>query len=376
MQSIKEIKLCLEETSLQDLPKFIARFEVDERKGVQQLLTQARKMIEASEREIKRIEGISIYEQTAFQKGYELVAGMDEVGRGPLAGPVVAAVVILPKNCKIFGIDDSKKLSEKKRIALNKEIRQKAVAFGVGVVDAKRIDEINILQATYEAMREALNQMNVTPDYLLVDAVRVPQVSIPQQPIIHGDAMSISIGAASILAKVYRDEMMQQYHEQYPDYDFHKNKGYGSSAHIASIQMKGICSIHRETFTKNFISNTTSAKGRLGEVLTAQELKKMGCKILEKNYRHGIGEIDIIALWEDTILFIEVKYRTSLTHGTPAEAVHIKKQKRIIQTAKAYMAQHGAGRNGRFDVAEVLEQNGKRFFRYTKNAFIVTAENS
>ncbi len=203
------------------------------------------------EKEIARCEELKKYEKEYAQ--YSYICGIDEVGRGPLAGPVVAAAVILPKDCDILYINDSKKLSEKKREELYDAIMDKAVAVGVGYNSCERIDEINILQATYEAMREAISKLKVQPDILLNDAVTIPMVDIKQVPIIKGDAKSISIGAASIIAKVTRDRLMVQYDEVFPQYNFASNKGYGSAAHIAALKEYGPCPIHRKTFIKNFV---------------------------------------------------------------------------------------------------------------------------
>lgn len=203
----------------------------------------------AKERE--RLEGMRSFEH---QYGdYGAVCGIDEVGRGPLAGPVVAGAVILSPDCEILYLNDSKKLSEKKRELLYDEIMEKAVATGIGVISPARIDEINILQATYEAMRMAISNLKVQPSVLLNDAVTIPLVEIPQVPIIKGDAKSVSIAAASIIAKVTRDHMMVEYEEIYPGYGFASNKGYGSAQHIAALKELGPTPIHRRTFIKNFI---------------------------------------------------------------------------------------------------------------------------
>ena len=201
--------------------------------------------------EIARCEELKRSEREYASYGY--ICGIDEVGRGPLAGPVVAGAVILPKDCDILYINDSKKLSEKKREELYDVIMEKAVAVGIGYASHERIDEINILQATYEAMREAISKLSVKPDILLNDAVTIPGVDIKQVPIIKGDAKSISIGAASIIAKVTRDRLMVEYDSKYPGYGFASNKGYGSAAHIAAIRQIGPCEIHRNSFIKNFV---------------------------------------------------------------------------------------------------------------------------
>ena len=375
MQSISEIKEILSSCSMETLPEQMKQFEADSRKGVQNLLTSFRKKYDKHLQELKRLEEILTYERGCWDAGYELVAGIDEVGRGPLAGPVVAAAVILPKGCKIEGVNDSKKLSAKKREELYDIILEKAVSYGIGVVSNERIDEINILQATYEAMRDALSQLSPRADYILADAVTIPMVSSPQKGIIKGDAKSMSIGAASIVAKVYRDRMMEAFDEVYPGYGFAANKGYGSAEHIEGIKKLGITPIHRKTFVKNFLpqdGETTTDKGHRGEAIAAKQMEKMGYEILERNFHALKGEIDIIAKKDTYIVFTEVKYRKNEEMGTPAEAVNHWKQQHIIRAAKAYIAQNcleQLGYDFRFDVAEVLNNDGKVYFRYTEDAF-------
>ena len=206
---------------------------------------------EKLEKELARLEAMREYEDTYDACAY--ICGIDEAGRGPLAGPVVAAAAVLPKDCQIFYLNDSKKLSEKKRDLLFDEIKEKAVAYGIGIVSPQVIDEINILQATYEAMRQAISQLNVIPEILLNDAVTIPGVDIMQVPIVKGDAKSVSIAAASILAKVTRDRMMMEYDQIYPEYGFAKHKGYGSKQHTDAIHEYGPCPIHRRTFIHKFI---------------------------------------------------------------------------------------------------------------------------
>ena len=202
-------------------------------------------------KERARLEAMRAYEKEYEKYGY--ICGIDEVGRGPLAGPVVAGAVILPKDCEILWVNDSKKLSEKKREVLYDEIMEKAVAAGNGMVSPARIDEINILQATYEAMRKAIANLSVRPDVLLNDAVTIPEVDIFQVPIIKGDEKSVSIAAASIIAKVTRDRLMVEYDSVIPGYDFASNKGYGTKAHIAGIRELGVSPIHRMTFVGKYI---------------------------------------------------------------------------------------------------------------------------
>lgn len=215
----------------------------------------ARKLTEEKlQAEIERLEKMKEYENA--YSCCKAICGIDEAGRGPLAGPVAAAAVILPRDCQILFLNDSKKLSEKRREELFLEIKEKAVSYGIGIVSPERIDEINILQATYEAMRQAINQLGVVPDLLLNDAVTIPGVNIRQVPIVKGDGKSVSIAAASILAKVTRDGMMKEYDKIYPQYGFGKHKGYGTAAHIAAIKEFGPCPIHRRTFIKNFLPDS------------------------------------------------------------------------------------------------------------------------
>lgn len=230
-------------------------------KAEEQKLLREQKKQEKLKAERARLETMRSYERQYKERG--LLCGIDEVGRGPLAGPVVAGAVILPVDCEILYLNDSKKLSEKKRELLYEQIMEKAIAVGLGVVEPGRIDEINILQATYEAMRMAISKLVVKPDLLLNDAVTIPQVTIPQVPIIKGDAKSVSIAAASIVAKVTRDRMMVQYEEKFPGYGFASNKGYGSAAHIAALKEIGPCPIHRRTFIRNFCTGETKSQGGL-----------------------------------------------------------------------------------------------------------------
>ena len=212
---------------------------------------RARKREEKLRQELDRIDALKEYERKYESEGY--VCGIDEVGRGPLAGPVVACACILPKDCNILYINDSKKLSKKKREELYDIIMKEAVAVGIGYNSPERIDEINILQATFEAMREAISKLSVTPDILLNDAVTIPGVDIKQVPIIKGDAKSISIGAASIVAKVTRDRLMEDYDKLFHEYGFASNMGYGTAVHIKALKELGPCPIHRQSFIHNFV---------------------------------------------------------------------------------------------------------------------------
>ena len=236
---------------VEQLSTLIEVYREDLRAGVQKEIEKAYKKIEALKKEKVRIDALWKYERE--YAAYTYICGIDEVGRGPLAGPVVAGAVILPKECDLLYINDSKKLTEKKREELYDSIMGKAISVGIGYASPERIDEINILQATYEAMREAINKLNVSPDILLNDAVTIPEISCKQVPIIKGDTKSISIGAASIIAKVTRDRLMVDYDTIYPEYGFASNKGYGASVHIEALKKYGPTPIHRRSFIKNFI---------------------------------------------------------------------------------------------------------------------------
>ena len=252
-EKIGNIREKFQNTPVEELYDLIEVYKADLRLGVQKEIEKAYKKIDALKQEIVRTENLWKYEKEYASYGY--ICGIDEVGRGPLAGPVVAGAVILPKDCNILYINDSKKLSEKKREELYHIILEKAVCVGIGYATPERIDEINILQATYEAMREAISKLSVLPDILLNDAVTIPGVSCKQIPIIKGDAKSISIGAASIIAKVTRDRLMVDYDTIYPEYGFASNKGYGASAHIEALKKYGPTPIHRKSFIKSFVES-------------------------------------------------------------------------------------------------------------------------
>lgn len=250
-KKINEIKAELKAATFEMLPFFMEEYKEDERAGVKALVRKAETEIAKREAELQRLQLMRAYENEYDMCEY--ICGVDEAGRGPLAGPVVAGAAILPKDAQILYLNDSKKLSASKRDELYDEIKEKAIAVGVGIVSPERIDEINILQATYEAMRIAIKELGVTPDILLNDAVTIPGVETKQVPIIKGDAESVSIAAASIMAKVTRDKIMEEYDKMYPEYGFAGHKGYGSAAHIEAIKTYGPSPIHRKTFIKNFI---------------------------------------------------------------------------------------------------------------------------
>ena len=249
MATVKEIKEALAAIESLDDARW-QDYESDGRAGVQKAIQQRKKAIQADIDEDLRLENMLRYEKELYQQGYQAIAGIDEVGRGPLAGPVVTACVILPKNCKIKHLNDSKKIPKNHHEEIYQEILARALGIGIGIVDNNVIDQINIYEATKVGMLQAINQLKgvvTKPDYLLIDAMHL-ETSIPQQSLIKGDANSLSIAAASIVAKVTRDRMMADYANDYPGYAFEKNVGYGTKEHLEGIKKYGITPIHRKTF--------------------------------------------------------------------------------------------------------------------------------
>lgn len=250
-KKIAEIRKELEQAQKEERSQLLEQYASDTRAGVISLLEKYHRQEEKLSAERKRLEAMREFEHRYAHCTY--ICGIDEAGRGPLAGPVAAAAVILPKDCEILYLNDSKKLSPKRREELYDEILEKAVAAGIGLAEASRIDEINILQATYEAMRLAVGKLGIVPEVLLNDAVTIPELDLEQVPIIKGDARSVSIAAASILAKVTRDRLMAEYDSMYPQYGFAVHKGYGTAAHIEALKTYGPCPIHRNTFIKGIV---------------------------------------------------------------------------------------------------------------------------
>ena len=246
MATIKEIKEQLANIQRLDDP-LLAELEQDSRSGVIQAIAKQKREIQKRIDEDERLEGMLAYEKECYARGMELIAGVDEVGRGPLAGPVVAAAVILPKACKIPGLNDSKKIPKSKHKEIYEAVLQNAIAIGIGIKDNQVIDQVNIYEATKLAMMEAIGQLEPQPQHLLIDAMKL-DLPIPQTSIIKGDANSLSIAAASIVAKVTRDQMMEEFDKEYPGYDFAQNAGYGTANHLAGLHKLGVTPIHRRLF--------------------------------------------------------------------------------------------------------------------------------
>ncbi len=317
-----------------------------------------------------------------FDKSYGVnsLCGVDEAGRGPLAGPVVAAAVILKPDAETFlsEVNDSKKLSEKKREKLYDKIIENSLHYAIGVVDVDYIEKFNILQATFLAMKKAVEKIEIQPDLVLVDGNKLPDLKTRAEFVIKGDSKSASIAAASIIAKVTRDRMMIEFHEKYPNYGFNRHKGYGTKEHYSNIIKYGVTPIHRMSFLKKIrekIPTVQSINGQLGEKITYEWLKRNKYNVVAKNYKSEYGEIDLIAIKDDYICFVEVKLRSENCGYSPKEAVNLSKQKKIIKTAISFLKKHPCKYQPRFDVSEIVKTNMGDFkIDYIRNAFTVGDE--
>ena len=303
------------------------------------------------------------------------LCGVDEAGRGPLAGPVVAAAVILPLDEEIEGINDSKKLTEKKREALCEQIKQKAIAYSIGSASVEEIDTYNILQATFLAMKRAVEGLNRKPDFVLIDGNKNPDVGIPSRFVVKGDATSANIAAASILAKVTRDHYMMELDQQYPEYQLAKHKGYGTKLHHQMILEYGMAPIHRRSFLVKLRAKEPSIslyRGEYGEKIAYGYLKKNGYTVLAKNYHSPYGEIDLIAQKDGILSFIEVKLRDVSCLYEAEESITKTKQKKIIQTAEYILQQHSTQLQPRFDIIGITLLGEQQVnIRFLSNAFVL-----
>lgn len=314
-------------------------------------------------------------ERELAQEGFELICGVDEAGRGPLAGDVYAAAVVLPFEARLDGLGDSKKLTEKNRDRLFGEIIKVAVDYGIGIANHKEIDEINILQATFLAMNRAIDALSKKPDIALIDGNRDPRTKCRNMCIVGGDGKSASIAAASILAKVSRDRYMAEMSEKYPQYEFGKHKGYGTKLHYEKLREFGPSEIHRLSFLKklNKKAEPTQAKmrGDLGEALASGFLANNGYTIVAKNFRSLFGEIDIIAADGDNMVFVEVKLRKNADFAQAREFVCKGKQDKITATANIWLASHKTKLQPRFDVIEIYleDKSSEPKIIHIENAF-------
>lgn len=405
--TVTEIKSMLAELESPE-ESILQILEQDPRSGVQKLATQVRRKQRELAKENARLENMAKLENKLRERGLLHIAGVDEAGRGPLAGPVVAAAVILPPQTLIAGLNDSKKLKESVRDSLFEEIHRIAISIGVGQATPQEIDDLNIRNATHLAMRRALDQLSPTPNKVLIDGNAVPESRFEEMAIIGGDRKSLSIAAASIIAKVTRDRQMQNYAEKYPEYGFAGHKGYGSAEHLEALRKHGPSPIHRLTFGgvpsvqqtysedyQIFLDGIESAKdleqltamgetiatvssdlesheieslrakykerlakftraGTKGESLAADYLKKKGFRICAQNYRTNFGEIDLIVERVDSLRFVEVKTAKQTNFGDPRSWVTPKKQAQIVKLTKAYLAHlHTKPEMIQFDVITV-----------------------
>lgn len=318
---------------------------------------------------------INLFEYDKAQ-GVPLLCGVDEAGRGPLAGDVYAGAVILPEGCIIEGLNDSKKLTEKRREELYDVIMGKAVAACVGIASIEEIEEYNILNATFLAMNRAVDGLKIKPLLVLVDGNQNPHLKIHSRCVVKGDATSACIAAASILAKVERDRYMKKLAEEYPQYQFSKHKGYGTALHYEMLDKFGISDIHRKSFLKKYLSGEQSKSkrsGELGEETIAEYLKANGYEVAFRNFFSSYGEVDIIASKGNILAFVEVKCRKEGSMLSAREAVSPSKQQKLIKTASCYMQENENKLQPRFDVAEVYLTGDKNLvvteINYIENAF-------
>ncbi|MDP6779766.1 MAG: ribonuclease HII [Candidatus Latescibacteria bacterium] len=398
--------------------------DADARRGVRALALRERRRRKSAMAERARLEKMLLLEKRLHARGAKLIAGVDEAGRGPLAGPVVAAAVVLPEGPDLPGVNDSKALSSDRREALFESIQERAEACAVGQASVEEIDQLNILQATLLAMRRALQRLGLRPDRVLVDGTHLPESPYAELAVVDGDATSLSIAAASILAKVTRDRQMIEYDAQYPEYGFARHKGYGSSEHIAALREHGPCPIHRRSFATvselatgfsddyemfaegidrarglgelraigESIAKARSAldprevealrerywirqaalgrPGRRGEQIAANHLRKAGYEILCRNFRAVGGEIDLIAKRRDVLALVEVKTATSSRFAPPEDWVTPDKQRQVIRVAEAYLHRNPLQDvTPRFDVVVIRLSEDGQSLRHIEGAF-------
>jgi len=345
----------------------------DRRAGVRRLAVKERQRLRSREVEAARLNRLRDHERRLRDGGAIHIAGVDEVGRGCLAGPVVAAAVILPADAEIADLDDSKELDPAVRERVSEAIMGSAVSVAFGVVSADVIDKVNVLEATMRAMRHALNELGIpTPDHVLVDGNRKPQSPFPETALVDGDARSMSIAAASIVAKVHRDGLMSKYDTAYPEYGFASNKGYGSGQHLEALRLHGPCPIHRHSFKP--LAPDPDARslhlfeegepgvdiGRRGEEAAALYLEGRGYRIRERRYRAAGAEIDLIAVAADgCLVFVEVKTSAVMIGSGPEDRVRPDKKKHLARAARQYLDRKAGGnRECRFDVVAVIMPRG------------------
>lgn len=351
--TVEEINRYLNEAapSVEDLE----RLSADSRTGAKRLVQQFTNRQEKDRLERERLAVMYSYERAARENGFTLIAGVDEAGRGPLAGPVVAGAVILPEHYFLPGLNDSKKLTPRKREELYRVITRDALAWSVGIGEVHEIDSYNILAASKLAMGRALAALPVEPDFVLLDALELDGLTAPQLGVIGGDRLSASIAAASIVAKVTRDRWMCEMDKLFPGYGFAEHKGYPTPEHREAIARLGASGMHRKSFLLlRPEEESLKELGQKGEELAVSHLEQAGYTILEKNWRCERGEIDVIVKDGKALVFVEVKTRKSNRFGSAAEAVDARKQARLRLLARHYIHETGTTAGAyRFDVVTV-----------------------
>lgn len=422
--SVAQVKALVAELSGDDCAVW-ALLESDTRTGVRRLAVQRRRALAREAAEAARLESMLRFEQRNWGRGLTSVAGVDEVGRGCLAGPVVAAAVVLPRECRLPGLKDSKKLTPGCRERLDAQIRSAASGIGIGLVEAEEIDRVNIKQAALHAMRKALAQLPSKPQQVLVDGNTRPGSGLPETAIVDGDARSLTIAAASVVAKVYRDRLMVRCHADNPQYGFASNKGYGSALHLDALQEHGPCPLHRLSFgpvTRAAHAQTertvrdyrerlrrclsvaellqvgetirsrmagfdnyqveklrdqyrrTQARlrdvGERGESLAAQHLRAAGYRLISRRYRAAGGEVDLVARCGDELVFVEVKTSAGGQLGQPEDRVDYGKRARLARAARHFLQHRAAGKPAcRFDVIAVDLSESKPRVEHLRDAF-------
>lgn len=363
--------------------------ERDERTGVRRLAVRARRRRGRQAADEARRHRLQEAERQLWGRGIARVAGVDEVGRGCLAGPVVAAAVILPPGTGIPGLDDSKALTPATRESLSVVIAEQAAAVAVAAVGAADIDRINILQASMRAMREALEGLEPPPDQVLVDGNRGPGSRFPERALVGGDGRSVSIAAASVVAKVHRDRLMVAYDEEFPGYGFAKHKGYASPHHLDALSERGPCRLHRMSFrpvapsVKAADGETPSRSlqlglragqaaglGRRGEVVAARHLESLGWRVLARGYRGAGGEIDLVAADGDCLVFVEVKTGKAGGLVPPESRVPVEQRAHLVRAARHYLLRHPVPGECRFDVVAVSVDGNQPHITHLRDAFI------
>ncbi len=370
--SVKEISVLEKNACGEDLKNLARILQEDHRAGVKKKAVSLMKKYEKYQAEQLRLDAIKMRETYHHKNGISYIAGIDEVGRGPLFGPVVAAAVIMPEHSRIEGVNDSKKLSAQKREELYGLILKEAVAIGRGIVDNNVIDEINILNATKLAMTTAVSNLSVRPELLILDAVEI-DCDIPQESVIKGDANVYSIACASIVAKVERDRMLDEYAKIYPHYGLEKNKGYGTQEHLDGINKFGSTPLHRKTFISKVDFTSDSLGKRCEEFVKNYLVNTLDYTLLAQRYKSSGGEIDLIMQDGKEIVFVEVKGRDINSNFEGEDAVTHSKKRRIIHAAQSYL--DGREVSCRFDVIALkynAEEGKIKNLRHYKNAFYKT----